>query len=200
MKPKLKESDLIWAATVLGCSVAVVEAVDEIESDGEGFDSLGRPIILFEGHIFWRELEKAGIDPQPYAIKYPHVVYKKWTRKHYATGTRDQRNAAEHKRLRIASTIHEVAAIKSASWGRYQILGKNHAMVGYADPIEFYYAMDTSERKHLEGFVAFVKKARLDDELRDLRWADFARGYNGPAYAQNKYDIKLEAAYQKYSV
>jgi hypothetical protein len=28
-------------------------------------------------------------------------------------------------------------------------------------------------------------------------WAKFARGYNGPGYAQNAYDVKLAQAYEK---
>jgi hypothetical protein len=34
--------------------------------------------------------------------------------------------------------------------------------------------------------------------LRDKDWAGFARRYNGPAYAENKYDEKLSAAYEKF--
>jgi AP-3 complex subunit delta-1 len=45
----------------------------------------------------------------------------------------------------------------------------------------------------------FIKNAGLLDELKDLNWAGFAKGYNGPAYAQNKYDEKLATAYDKYA-
>jgi hypothetical protein len=34
--------------------------------------------------------------------------------------------------------------------------------------------------------------------LREKRWADFARGYNGERFAENQYDVKLKAAYDKY--
>ena len=199
MKPTLKIEDLKWAANELKCSLAAIQAVDEVESNGSGFDSKGRPVILFEGHIFWKELEKAGINPRPYAAQFPHVVYRRWTREHYSKGNAEKRNEGEHERLNIAFSIHKLAAIKSASWGRYQILGQNYKMVGFESVENFYYAMDTSERKHLEAFVQFVFKARLDDELQDLRWADFARIYNGPGYAQNKYDVKLEKAYNKFA-
>jgi hypothetical protein len=47
-------------------------------------------------------------------------------------------------------------------------------------------------------FTEFVLDSRLDDELRDLRFADFARIYNGPAYKSNAYDTKMLAAYKKY--
>ena len=35
--------------------------------------------------------------------------------------------------------------------------------------------------------------------LQNRNWADFAKRYNGPAYAQNKYDEKLAKAYAKYA-
>ena len=34
--------------------------------------------------------------------------------------------------------------------------------------------------------------------LQSKDWAAFAKCYNGPAYAQNRYDVKLVEAYQKY--
>ena len=37
----------------------------------------------------------------------------------------------------------------------------------------------------------------LADELREKRWADFARKYNGVNYAINKYDTKLAAEFVK---
>ena len=38
----------------------------------------------------------------------------------------------------------------------------------------------------------------LSDELRDLRWADFARIYNGASYRLNNYDTKIATAYDKF--
>ena len=32
--------------------------------------------------------------------------------------------------------------------------------------------------------------------LQNKNWAEFARRYNGPAYAQNRYDEKLAEAYR----
>ncbi|HET9994735.1 MAG TPA: N-acetylmuramidase domain-containing protein [Candidatus Acidoferrum sp.] len=39
----------------------------------------------------------------------------------------------------------------------------------------------------------------LDTAMRSHDWANFARGYNGPNYAKNQYDVRLAAAYQKYA-
>ena len=47
-------------------------------------------------------------------------------------------------------------------------------------------------------FTAFIQSNRLDTCLRNKDWAGFAKRYNGPAYAENQYDKKLEKAYHKY--
>ena len=54
-------------------------------------------------------------------------------------------------------------------------------------------------------FINYVKHDKLDDELRTKNWASFARQYNGAGYKGNPfttnddYDLKLTAAYKKYS-
>ncbi len=45
-----------------------------------------------------------------------------------------------------------------------------------------------------------VASASRENALKNKDWGTFARLYNGPAYAQNKYDIKLAEAYQKYDL
>lgn len=38
----------------------------------------------------------------------------------------------------------------------------------------------------------------MENRFRKYDWAGFARRYNAPAYAENKYDQKLKAAYEKH--
>lgn len=35
--------------------------------------------------------------------------------------------------------------------------------------------------------------------LKNKDWAAFAKGYNGPEYAVNKYDVKMKDAYERYA-
>jgi hypothetical protein len=63
--------------------------------------------------------------------------------------------------------------------------GQNHKACGYASPFEFVLAMCQTEGAQLLAFVNFLKTNRLDAALRENRWADFARGYNGSAYKAN---------------
>ena len=104
----------------------------------------------------------------------------------------------EYERLERARAIHREAADSSASWGLAQIMGFNHAVCGCRSVEEFVGMMSESEGKQLELFVRFIEGNKGDKYLRALAWKEFARHYNGPSYAQNQYDKRLAAAYEKY--
>jgi hypothetical protein len=183
----IQEQTFIDSAKRLNCDVAAVKAVAEVESSGGGFLSTGEVKILFEPHIFWKELKAVGINPIVSDICYP-----KWGTKPYG------KTSEQHSRLQKAVAIHREAALKSASWGLFQIMGFNFKMCGCITIQEFINKMSESEDSQLELFVNYIISAKLDDELRNLQWAQFASKYNGPGYAKNKYDIKLATAYKKY--
>jgi hypothetical protein len=91
--------------------------------------------------------------------------------------------------------LDETAALMSASWGKFQIMGFNHSMVGFDTVQAFVASMEQGEPEQLQAFVRFVRTAGLTPSLRRLDWAGFAHGYNGPDYASNDYDGKLALAY-----
>jgi hypothetical protein len=173
------------AASKLGCPVAAVRAVMDVESRG-GFLPDGRPKILFERAYFCR-LTKGQYDQS-----HPDISASKWGG--YKGG------AAEYDRLAQAMNLNRDAALRSASWGAFQIMGANCKMCGFSNVDDFVSAMVEGEPEQLDAFVQFVKNSGLDDELRRLDWAGFARGYNGPAYKTNHYDEKLAAAYRLHSL
>lgn len=193
MPALLTESDYQEAAESLGVDLAAVKAVAQVESSGSGFLSDGRVKVLFEGHQFWRFTNGA------YAESHPTICYRQWTRKHYVTGSMDERGAGELARLELAASLDRVAALKSASYGKFQIMGFHFLVCGFPTVERFWEAMQESEREHLLAFVAFLKHARLVEPLRAHKWAAFARGYNGVGYRANKYDVKLAAAHKRYS-
>lgn len=59
--------------------------------------------------------------------------------------------------------------------------------------------MRISEGMQLLAFVKYLQAKKLDVYLKAKNWADFAKGYNGPKYRKNKYDVKLKQAYKAYS-
>ena len=79
-------------------------------------------------------------------------------------------------------------------------MGFHWKLLGYASVQEFVNAMYHSEGAQLDAFVRFIKAdAGLHRALRSKDWADFARRYNGPAYAKNQYDVKLAEAYKEFA-
>lgn len=184
MTLSLTETDYEIAADSLGVGVAAVKAVAEVESAGSGFLPDGRVKLLFERHHF------AKYTGHKYDAKYPAISSS--TPGGYKSG------AAEAKRFQQALSLDRKAAMLSASYGKFQIMGFNFALCGFTSVDAFVKAMNESESAHLAAFVEFVKSKGLDDELQRLDWKGFARGYNGPAYAKNAYDTKLAAAYKKH--
>lgn len=172
------------AATKIGCQVAAVRAVIDVESRG-GFLADKRPKILFERHYFSR------LTGRKHDGTHPAISNPKWG------GYKGKE--AEYDRLGQAIALDRDAALRSASWGAFQIMGDNYRLCGFQNAEDFVAAMVSGEPAQLDAFVAFVKKNHLDDELIRTDWAGFARGYNGPAYRANKYDEKLEAAYRFHS-
>lgn len=187
MSKLLTEQDYTAAADALDCDVAAIKAVCEVEAPQGGFHADGAtPRILFEAHHFSR-LTGGRFD-----ASHPHISSRTWNRALYRGGI------AEHERLNAAVALDRDAALQSASWGKFQIMGFNFAACGYADVQNFVNAMYRSEGAQLEAFIGFVRANHLDAPLRDHRWADFARGYNGAGYAANAYDSKLAAAWRKW--
>ena len=180
----LEESDYEWAAKELQCPVNAIKAVAAIESTGDGFLEDGQPKILFEAHHFSKFTKKK------YDRTHPDISSPHWDRKLYIGG------AAEHKRLDKAVHLDREAALKSASWGRFQIMGFNWKVCGYSSLQDFINDMYAGEFGHLRAFIGFIKADKnLQDALQDMNWAAFARLYNGSGYAVNKYDQRLARAY-----
>ena len=189
----LTEADFKRCAETLGVEVAAVKAVQEVETGNSGgFLAPGRPTILFEGHVFWSQLKKQGLNPEDYVKGNENILYSQWTKSYYKGGL------GEYERLKKALAIHEKAAACSASWGLFQIMGFNYAACGCKNIKEFVEKMCVNEGSQLDLFTAFLKSNGWDKYLRTLDWAEFARHYNGSQYAQNKYDEKLKKAYLKY--
>lgn len=190
----LTESDFKAAAQILNCDVAAIKAVAEVESSGHGFLSDGRVKILFEGHQFYKYTNGA------HAQSYPTICYKKWTKQYYTTGPNaDVKGAGELARLEQAMALDKRAALMSASYGKFQIMGFNHEVCGFDDVEDFYKAMQVSEGEQLKAFSKFVIGTGLAKALRKHDWVAFAKGYNGEEYWKNKYDKKLAKAHAKYS-
>ena len=174
---KLTNEMIVALANDLGLEPALLKAVQLVEGAGrDGFLVDGRPQILFEGHIMYKEIKnKFGLDKSD--------VYKR---------------QSEYKRLEIAKKIDEECALKSASWGMFQIMGFNHLYCGCKDVFEFVKKMQESHESQLKLMYYYMNNTSCLKNLKEHDWAGFARKYNGPGYAENAYDQKLKNAYENF--
>ncbi|MBU0655348.1 MAG: N-acetylmuramidase family protein, partial [Gammaproteobacteria bacterium] len=196
----LCEQDLIRAADKLGIEVAAIKAVNKVESRGSGF-LREFPVILFERHIFWKRLQAYNVDPVPLAAGNEDILGSKWDSQYYQGGIK------EIGRLERAKAIHPQAAMESASWGAFQIMGYHWKKLAYTSIEEFVERMMRNEAEHLEAFCRYITLFKCVDSLRLSKghteltldnFRIFANAFNGPGYEKNAYHIKMHKAYLKF--
>lgn len=195
MKNGLTNEMIKDLANRLGIEPALLKSVQIVEAAGrDGFLSDGRPQILFEGHIMYKEFHKKFPDRDLAYLckKFSTVFYPKWDKSKYFGGL------GEYKRLELAKEIDEECALKATSWGMFQIMGFNHNLCGCKDVFDFVHKMSESHEKQLELMYYFMNNSGCLKELKEKDWAGFAKKYNGPGYAQNAYDQKLRNAYENF--
>jgi N-acetylmuramidase len=182
----LSEADFEASAKRLNVEVAAVKAVAEVETAGNAFDSQYRPVILFEAHKF-HKFTKARYD-----LTHPHLscASSSTSELYY------KKQWHQYSRLYEAMVLDALAAVKAASWGKFQVMGFNHN--GWPDPISFAKAMQVSEQNQLKSFEDYCISRGVVKHMKTPDWAKVANAYNGSDYAKNKYDVKMAAAYKKY--
>jgi len=182
----ITQQDLVETAKALNIEVEIMMAIAKQESHGGGFFRDGKPKILFERHKMYQHLKHEGYNVKELEKAHPDIV------NHKPGGY--GRSSKQHQRLNQARKIDEEAAIMSASWGRFQVLGETYKDL-YKTPQELEQAMNASEKQQLKYFAAFVKKkagGRLLIALRNKQWETVATLYNGsnwrktnPNYVRN---------------
>lgn len=188
-KIRVTDADFAAAAKALGVSVRDIKTVNLVESPKGSFLPDGRPPILFERHWMRRRLESMGINSKPYQLSDPDIVNIKSGG--YLGG------AAEYTKLERAKKINITAALESASWGAYQLMGFHWKTCGYSSVQTFVEAMGRSEAAQLDALVRFIKSdKKLQAAMQTRDWDTFAKIYNGPGNVP-VYGAKLRAAYAK---
>lgn len=184
---RLSGNDFGRAAAAIGCEEAAIRAVCQVEARGSGFDAKNRPVVLFEPHVFYRNLLASERDR---AVR-EGLACAKWQPGHYPA-TQDGR----YDQIGRASAINQRAALMATSWGIGQVLGENFRLCGFKFPEDLVARCVESEGGQLDVMVAFIRGRGLGKYLVKKDWAGFAEGYNGPKFAENQYDAKLGRAYQ----
>ncbi len=175
----LEPDDFGNLAKELACHPANLEAIANVESRGFGWFKDGRIKILFEKHIFYKQLRgKANQAKRAKAIRLGLA------RRRFISpsrgGYKDQRGASSrYKLLKMAMEIDEAAALKSISMGTYQIMGFNYEVCGFESVRHMWGSFLDGERAQLEAFANFLKSRKLVQAIRDGNFALVEKRYNG---------------------
>ena len=194
MKPDRPSDEAFYAAALeLDCDEAAIRAVARVEAGLYGaFLDSGEPVILYEPHVF-HDLTSGRWVGAVVTINGRHYNLSLERRDPTQYGP----VSAQHRKLQAASQLNRSAALKSCSWGLFQIMGKNYELAGFYDLQPFVNAMYESADKHLAAFVAFIRNTGLRNALREHDWAMFARRYNGSDYRAHRYDKRIDEAYKE---
>lgn len=188
---RLAQGDVGDAARAIGISTAVLLAFLEVEAAGRGFDSRNRPKMLFEPHVFWRNLSGKLRDIAAAA----GLAYAKWKRNYPADS---------YPRLEKAIGIAREPGFRSASYGLPQILGENAKDAGFNSAEAMFETMKQGEREQLLAMVTLLKSWGLASKLagkdfsKPESWVPAVSRYNGKGYAANNYHVKAAAAFVKH--
>lgn len=172
---------------------AALLAVVEVESEGAPLEIDGRtPCLLFERHVFHRELAARAPDKLKVAKK-AGLAIPKWSP---STQYKDQgRSAARLELLAKARAIDTECANRACSWGLGQTMGFLAEELGFVSATDLVAKMTAGGiPAQVEMMVAEITRKGLADELGRKDFAGFARGYNGLGYEKNQYDTKMAAA------
>ena len=184
----------------VGIEAACAVGVVCIESGGEAFGADGRPTIRFESHIFRRHLgarlvpafdRRFRIDgAQPWlGHTFRPTPRAPWTAFHGS-------QRLEWYAYELACEIDEDAATRAISVGLAQVMGFNHALVGYATPRAMLAAMSEDVRFQLIALFDFISGPNSNrPAVVALRRGDlerFATLYNGAGQARH-YAALIEA-------
>jgi len=190
---ELTENEIYDAAKELKIEISALRAIIEIQSKTKGFLADGKPSITFHGHKFWQILVKKNIDPLPLQVKYPEVVYPKWTKKFIKT------NEKEYERLEKAKSIDKEAAYLSTTWGMFQVSGSEYKNCGFNTVHEMVFKLYQTEKEQLQAFSKLLISRNVIEDIKEKNWAQVAKKLNGPLRLKSDIDQKLEKAFQKYS-
>jgi hypothetical protein len=181
-------ADIRRIAAEFELETPVLGAVVDVESNPQGaFAPDGRPVILFEPHLFSRRTNRQ------YDASHPNVSYANWGARPYPR-TQEDRWA----QLAEAYELDREAALASTSWGRFQILGLNYAAAGFDSPSAMVAFLAQSDANNIVVAARFIRSNNLVDELQRRDWEGFARNYNGAGQAA-RYGRQLAEAYTRLS-
>lgn len=178
----------------------------EVESSGDAFDPVaGRDhaLIRWEGHYFDRRLQsnkKALNEARSVKLAHPEVG-----------GVKNPRGQTRrYEMLQAAAALcekHDLnrdLAFECVSVGLGQVMAAHWRDLGYPSAEKMVEEAhnefaDKDIVDQIEMMMRYLDVNDLLDDVREGQWTTAARGYNGPGYAQNRYDTRMAAAAKRWA-
>lgn len=186
------EAEVRAVAAQRQIDAAALLAVVEVESGGQALVEIGgrpMPLILFEFHVFHRQLRAAA---RPAAIgaglaspRWGQLPYPRTQRERYAL-------------LARAKLIDREAAYAACSWGVGQVLGENARWLGYESAEALADEACSGVAGQVRLMLRFIDRRGLAPALAARDWVRFAEGYNGPQQARHNYAGRMAAAHARW--
>lgn len=180
------------AGQIAGLDPPAMLAVWMVECGGLPFLK-GKPVLRFEPHVFfarWGKQNEARFDQHVRFGGRNGTEGAAWQNHAMRAGPQDDWHrfhgdqAKEYAALHLAARLAgREAACQCASFGGPQIMGFNHALVGYGTASEMFRAFGRSERWQVLAFFDFCAEKDILGALRTQDWTRFATIYNGPGNA-----------------
>jgi LysM repeat protein len=191
---KIIEDQWIQTAKSLDCEVAVLKAIADVETKGAAFRPINLksgaahvPTILYERHKF-RDATNGK-----YNEDYPDLSGPRFS----AYGS----FKTSYLRLINAYRLDADAALMACSWGKFQIMGDEWKTCKLLSVERLVRQMCIDEPGQLQILAAFIRNkagGKLGAAVKAKDWPSIALYYNGAAYADNSYDVKMKNAYEKH--
>ncbi|RXV67849.1 DUF3380 domain-containing protein [Burkholderia stabilis] len=196
----ISDEQLKNIALELRCEAAAIRAMVQQEASGSAYLSNGLPKIRYERHYFFRlslpDKDQASYQEarNPYP-KFPDICFP-------VLGGYGPEGLHQYERLVKAAAVDFEVALKSCSWGLFQIMGEYFKACGCESVMEMANANMTGVDKQAELFVSFLyrEKPAVVKGLREKDWEKVARGYNGKYWrrANPNYAGNLEKFYNEF--
>ena len=178
-------------SAAIGVPTSAAVAVLCVESSGRGFVN-GRMVIRFENHVFfqrWGKANRAAFDKcfcyhggkpwQGHGFRQPPATA--------FTPCHNSGQDGEWKVFEYARGLSDDAAKSSISMGAPQIMGFNHAAIGYDSAGEMFDAFSKDIRAQIVGMFDFIRgsgsSSRMVQALERGEFEQFATYYNGAGKA-----------------
>ena len=168
----------------------VAGAILDQESGSGGFDQHGRLKRRVEAHLL---LGATYGNPAVMAgqFRYDEANYlRAWYRDEAGNWVayHDQLQSGEQAAFDLAYRLDPEAAMRCTSIGASQVMGFNHATLGFSTVAAMYAAFEQSEHQHTLGFLNYcLAKPGLVEAINARDWPTIGRLYNGAASAGEKY-------------